>query len=350
MKVLHIIDGESYGGITKLITDIDNNMKSIDFDYLTSVNICDEWNSLDISRKTIKGKIIYNHRLRKFLKKNKYDIVHINSAVFLFSFQVVLICKLCGVKRVIVHSHSTPRISRIRKLLIKILNPLYRKLTDVRLTCSSLASSSLYTKTNDVILLKNGIYIDKYKFNQKERDKYRRELGIEDKLVYGHVGRFHEQKNHKFLIDLFYELQKNNDSVLVLVGTGDLEEEIKNKVKELNINNKVLFLGFRDDINNLLNAFDIFLFPSLYEGLGISVIESETNGLPTIVSSSIPEEANISKNFIRMNDYDIDKWVKRINNIKIKNRNNAYKDTIKNGYDIKDVSKKLEKIYKDIMK
>ena len=350
MKVLHVVDGESFGGITRLLIDLDNNMKSVDFDYLTSVNICDEWNNLGISRKTIKGKIIYNHRLKKFLKKNKYDIVHINSAVFLFSFQVVLICKLCGVKRVIAHSHSTPRINILRRVLIKIFNPLYRKLTDVHLTCSSLATPSLFTKTDDVILLKNGIYVEKYKFNQRIRDKFRKELGIEDKLVYGHVGRFSKEKNHEFLINLFNELQKNNDSVLVLVGTGTLENDIKKQIKELKISKKVLFLGFRDDIGDLLNAFDIFIFPSLYEGLGISVIESQTNGLPTIVSSNIPDEANISKNFIKMKDFEKDKWVNRINSIKIKNRNNAYKDTIKAGYDIKDVSKELEKIYKDLMK
>ena len=348
MKVLQIIDGETFGGISKLITDFDNNMKDINFDYLTSVNICDNWNNLGVSRKNLKGKIIFNHRLKKFLKENKYDIVHINTAVFLLSFQVVLICKLCGVKNIIVHSHNTTRINTLRKIMIKILNPLYRRLTSVHLTCSSLASHSLFTKTNDVILLKNGINVDEYKFNQKIRDKYRKELGIDDKLVYGHVGRFHEQKNHKFLIDLFHELQKKKDSVLVLVGIGPLENEIKKHIKELKIEDKVLLLGFREDINNLLNAFDIFIFPSLYEGLGISIIESQTNGLPTIVSSNIPEEANISKNFIQMKDFDINKWVNRINSIKIKNRTNAYKDTIKNGYDIKDVSKELEKIYKRI--
>ena len=114
MRVLEIIDGETYGGITKLMLDIRNNINDIDIDFLTHIPLYDESiknsYSLNISRKTIKGKIIYNHRLRKFLKKNKYDVVHINSAVFLYSFQVVIICKLCGIKKIIVHSHNTPHI------------------------------------------------------------------------------------------------------------------------------------------------------------------------------------------------------------------------------------------------
>lgn len=355
MKVLEIIDGETFGGITKLMLDIRNNIKDIDISFLTHVPLYDKniKNSytLNISRKTLKGKIIYNHRLRKFLKVNKYDIVHINSAVFLYSFQVVIICKICGVKKIVVHSHNTPHISKLRKLIIKILNPLYRKLTNVHLTCSTEATKSLFTKNDDVIMLKNGVDIEKYKYNEKVREEYRKKLNLDKKIVYGHVGRFHPQKNHEFLIDLFYEISlKQDNSILLLVGDGELIDRIKNKVKELKLEDKVLFLGFREDIDKLMNAIDYFLFPSLYEGLGIVTIEAQTSGLLTFVSKEIPEDANITSNFYRIDSFDKKEWTKKILNTKIKSRKNTYKEVIKKGYDIKDTSRKLEKIYKDLIK
>lgn len=349
MKVLQVIDGYSFGGIAKFIQDVSNNMKDVDMDFLTATNIKDDWINLGVSRKTLKGKIVFNHRLRKFLKKNKYDIIHINSAVFLFSFQVALIARLCGIKGIVTHSHNVPRISKFKRIIIKILNPLFRKMTNVHLTCSSMASSSLYTKTDDVILIKNGIDIDKYKYSEKNRLKIRKDLNLSDKKVYGHIGRFEEQKNHEFLIDLFNELQKNEDSVLLLVGTGSKEKEIKNKVKKLNLKN-VLFLEFKENIGDILSAMDIFIFPSKYEGLGISVIEAETSGLPVVVSKCIPEEAKISNQFIRINSFNFSDWVNVIRGIKIRSRDNAYKNTIKSGYDIKKSSKQLKEIYSNLIK
>lgn len=351
MKVLQIMDGKSFGGICKLFTDIEKNISNnIKFDYLTATNIHEKFYNLNIDRKTLKGRIIYNHRLYKFLKTNKYDIVHINSGAFFFTFLCVIMCRLTCNKKTIVHSHNTPKINKVKRTLIKILNPLYRKMTNVHLSCSSEAAKSLFTKTDDVIILKNGLDVNKFKYNEKIRNEYRKELGIENKQVYGHVGRFDKQKNHDFLINLFYEIQKKQDAVLLLVGTGILEDEIKQKVKQLKIENKVLFLGFRDDVNKLLNCMDIFLFPSLYEGLGIVVIEAQTSGLPTFVSNGIPDEANISNNFHKINTFDIKEWTKQIANTKSKDRNNEYKNTIKKGFDIKNTSKQLEQIYKDLIK
>lgn len=352
MKVLQIIDGEIYAGIYEIMLRFGNVIKNIEFNYLTSVKVYDSPKSFDlgISRKNLKSKIIYNYRLYKFLKKNKYDIVHISSGAFFFTFFCVLSCKLAGVKNVIVHSRNTPKIKPIKKLLIKILNPIYRKMTAAHLSCSVQAAKSLFTKTDDVIILKNGIDTDKYRFDKKIRDEYRKKLNIEKKIVYGHIGRFSYQKNHDFLIDLFYEIQKNEDAVLLLIGTGELEDKIKEKVNKLNIDDKVMFLEFRNDVDKLLNVFDMFLFPSFYEGLGNVVIESLTNGISTFVSAGVPEEANISNNFHKIDGFDVNKWIEEIQSAKKYNRENAYKDTIKKGYDINTVAKELEKIYKDLIK
>lgn len=355
MKVLQIIDGTSFGGIAKLMLDIRNNISSdIKIDFLTQVPIYEEniknVINIDSNRKTLIGKIRYNHRLFKLLKNDKYDIVHINSSVFLFSFQVSLICKMCGIKHIIAHSHSNTYVSKFRKIIIKVLTPIYNKMIKCKLSCSKSSASKLFIKTDDVIYVKNGINIDKFKYNKKIRDEYRKKYNVDDKIVYGTVGRIDRLKNHNFLIDLFYEIQnKETNAVLFVLGTGSLENKIKEKVKLLKIADKVKFLGFRDDVNNLLNMMDIFLFPSLSEGIGISLIEAQTSGLPAVVYKNIPKEANISNNFYILDSFNVNDWISKIKNIKFSKRESAYKCAIKNGYDIRKTSKQLEKIYNDLL-
>lgn len=351
IRVLQVIDGKSFGGIARLMYDVEKNIsKDITMDFLTATNIYDKWNNLNISRKSIKGRIIYNHRLFRFLKNKNYEIIHINSGAFFFTFQVALIAKIRGVKKVIIHSHNTPNIPKIKRFLIKILNPIYCKIIDKKLTCSNQASKSLFTKLDDVILVKNGIEIEKFKFNEIIREKYRNELSLENKTVYGNVGRLSKQKNQMFLIDVFYEIQKNQNAVLLLVGKGELEDTIKEKVKKLNIQDKVIFLGFREDVNYILNAMDIFLFPSLYEGLPIALIEAQTNGLPVFVLEGVSNEANISNDYLKIKSNDAKEWAKQILNIKINedNRIDAYMNAIKNDYDIRHTAKQLENIYKEL--
>ena len=352
IKVLQIIDGKSYGGIAKLMIDIEKNIsEDIKLDYLTANNIDKKFYNLNIDRSTLRGRLIFNHRLRTFLKKNKYDIIHINSGAFFFVFCCTIICKLSGAKIIITHSHNTPNIKNIKKVLIKMLNPLFRKITTQNLTCSAIASKSLYTKTDDVIVIKNGIEIDKYKFDKQIRDEYRKKLNLEKKQVYGHIGRFNEQKNHDFLINLFYEIQKKDDnSVLLLVGDGPLKSKMEEKVSALGINDKVLFLGFQNDVYKILNAMDIFIFPSLYEGLPIALVEAQTNGLPVIASNNITDEVKISDNFIKIEDYNIEKWLNKISSIKKLDRTNAYQYTMKFGYDIKQTAMQLEQIYRNLIK
>lgn len=346
IKVLQIIDGKSFGGIVKLMLDIEKNIsKEIKFDFLTATNIYDKWNNLNISRETLLGKIKYNFKLLKYLKKNKYDFVHINSGAFFFTFQVVVICKLSKIKKIVVHSHNTPNIAKIKKILIKVLNPLYRKMIDVKLACSKEAAKSLFAKTENVKIIKNGIEIGKFKYNEKIRNEYRRKIGIENKIVYGHIGRFSKQKNHEFLIDLFYEIQKKQDAILLLVGTGELENMIKEKARQLYIENKVIFLGFREDTNNIFNSMDFFIMPSLYEGLPVSIIEAQTSGLHVFVSKGISDEAKINENFSKINSFDTKEWTNFILNAKVVDRTNAYNDVIKAGYDIKDTCRELEQIY-----
>ena len=232
-----------------------------------------------------------------------------------------------------------------KKILMALLNPLYRKLTNAHLSCSKEAAHSLFTKIDDVIIIKNGIDVEKFKFNEEIRNEYRKKMNLDGKVVYGHAGRFHKQKNHDFLIDVFYEIQKKQDAVLLLSGTGELENSIREKVKALNIEDKVIFLGFRKDVNCLLNVMDVFLLPSVYEGLPLCAIEAQTSGLPTVVSKAIPEEANISDSFCRIDNFYTERWVEKILGIKSVDRSKAFMNTINAGFDIADTTCALKRIY-----
>ena len=352
ISVLQVIDGKSFGGIAKLMFDVDKNISGdIKMDFLTATNIYSNWNNLNISRNSFKGRMIYNYKLFKFLRKNTYNIIHINSGAFFFTFQVLIISKLSGIKKVIVHSHNTPHISNFKKMLIKCLNPLYCKMIDKKLTCSNMAAKSLFTKMEDVVLIKNGINVDNFKYVESIREEYRKAMDIDGKVVYGNVGRLFKQKNHELLIDIFYEIQKKQDAVLLLIGDGELEHFLKEKVNKLKIDDKVLFLGFRKDVNNILNAIDIFIFPSLYEGLPISIIEAQTNGLPVFVSKGVSDEAKVTEDFFKINSNDSKIWAKQIidTNINKAKRENAYIETINEGYDIKHTTEQLEKVYRELV-
>lgn len=366
-KVLQISMGEEYGGVEELEINWFRNIdKGIKFDFLTPNNkpfknyeeeikkLGGNLYNFNISRNSFKGRIIYAFELFKFLKKNKYDILHINSECFLFVFHVVLIAKLCRIKKIVIHSHNTIRLNKIKKIFIELFSPLLIKLTNAYLSCSEDARYSLYTKRfinkNKVIILKNGIDVNKYKYDENVRVEYRKKYSLDEKIVYGHIGRFVEQKNHFFLIDIFYEIQRiQKNSVLLLVGDGVLEDKIKEKVKKLDIEDKVIFLGFRNDVDKILNCMDVFLFPSLYEGLGIAAIEAQTNGLITYCSKEVPIEANISSNF---KYFDLKENCKNIaqnicgENLNLNNRKEVYKEVLNNGYDIKTVCHILGKIYK----
>ncbi|MBQ9297859.1 MAG: glycosyltransferase [Clostridia bacterium] len=365
-KVLQVTIGDTFRGTEKIELDwfrIIN--KEVKFDFLVVddkvFNLYkDEINKLggniyniNVKYTSLKNKIIYFYRLYKFLRNNQYDAIHINSSAFFYSFIVAIISKLKKIPKIIIHSHSLPLINKTKKSIIKLLNPVYRVFFDEYLACSKKAANALFTnnfiKKDGVKILKNGIDIEKFKFNENLRKEYRKKFNISNEIVLGNVGVLENQKNHMYLIDIFYEIQKiNTNTILLLIGEGKDKEKIQEKVKKLKIEEKVKFLGFRDDVSNILNCMDIFIFPSLSEELGIAAIEAQTNGLITYCSTKVPEEAKISNNFRFFNldekPYEIARKIYN-ENINIENRYIAFEYTLKCGYDIKDVSYELLKIY-----
>ena len=183
-------------------------------------------------------------------------------------------------------------------------------------------------------------------FNKSIREKYRYKLGLKDSFVIGHVGRMAYPKNHEFLLNVFAELRKMvKNSKLLLIGDGPLEESIKKQAELLNIKDNIVFTGSRNDVNNLMQAMDVFCLPSWFEGLPISLIEAQTSGLECIGSNKITDEVCISNN-IRLLPLEIHRWLDRIVEIsKGYERKNMYDIITDSGYNIRNHIKEVEKLY-----
>jgi capsular polysaccharide biosynthesis proteinCps4H len=287
--------------------------------------------------------------LEKLFKENQYRIVHSN--INTLSVFPLYAAKKAGVPIRISHSHSTSNPKEWKRNFIKnILRPFSKRYATDYFACSEVAGRYLFgNKTfnrGEVKIIHNAIDIDKFKFDEVARKKLRKELGIKDStIVIGHVGRFVQQKNHTFLVDVFKEYHKKNpDSKLLLVGSGPLEDEIKKKVERLGLKDSVLFLGQRDDINKLYSVMDIFCLPSLYEGLPVVGVESQAAGLPIIFSNGVSHEAIISKNAKIVPTQETGAYIKKMDEITQENKQRALA-SINENMSIKNEAPKLEAIY-----
>jgi len=267
----------------------------------------------------------YLKALEKLFKESQYCIVHSNlSTLSVFPLSVA---KKVGVPIRIAHSHSTSNPKEWKRNLIKnILRPFSKRYATDYFACSEVAGRYLFGNKafdrGEVKIIHNAIDIDKFKFDEVARKKLRKEFGIKDStIVIGHVGRFVQQKNHTFLVDVFKEYHKKNpDSKLLLVGSGPLEDKIKKKVEKLGLKDSVLFLGQRDDINKLYSAMDVFCLPSLYEGLPVVGVEAQAAGLPCVFSDKITNDTVITKD-TTLSKLELKKWLIILNNIELEPRN-----------------------------
>lgn len=293
----------------------------------------------------------YIRTLKKVFKENNYKIVHSNLNTL--SVFPLFVAKLAGVPARIAHSHSTSNKMEWKKNMLKnILRPFSKVFATNYFACTEHAGRWLFGdktfEAGKVTIINNAIDVDKFKYNEEIRNKIREQLNIENKLVIGHVGRFVKQKNHTFLIDIFAKVyEENNNAVLILIGDGPLENEIKEKVKKLNLQDVIIFLGIKDNVNEYMQAMDVFLFPSLYEGLGIVLIEAQCSGLHCVTSTEVPSVAKISENieFIDLNE-NLDSW-KNSTVYKIDNnlRKTEYENTSRYGFDIRKESENLMNQY-----
>ncbi len=364
-----MIMGKMLGGGVEAV--IMNYYRHIDRSKIQFDFICDE-DSTDIPKEEIEklgGRVIicppyqklpkYLKELKRIFKENKYKIVHSN--INTLSVFPLYAAKKAGVPIRIAHSHSTIVNSKKewkRNALKNILKYFSKVFATNYFCCSDMAGITQFGKktydTKKVHKIKNAIEIDNYLYNKTIRINARKQLSIEkETLVIGHIGRFVQTKNHRFIIEVFksiHDIVPNSE--LLLIGQGPLMNDIKQKVKELDLEESVRFLGQRSDAAKLYQAFDVFLLPSLYEGLPVVGVEAQASGTKTFFSSNVPQEAKIidKAEFIDI-DLSPEKWaniiLSKMTDVKKENTKNEM--TIK-GYNIEVESKKLQELYFDFIK
>lgn len=291
--------------------------------------------------------------IKRIVKEEKYKyVIRVNEHSL--STLDLIAAKLGGAKVLIMRSSNAGTAGgKLKKILHKIFKFLPKIVPNVKLAPSSEAACYTFGKKQldkgNVKILHNAIPYKDFIFNQEIRNRMRKDLNIENKLVIGHIGRFNEQKNHKFLIKIFEEIKKENENaILLLVGKGNLEDEIRRQVEQLKLKDSVIFLGVRKDIPELLMAMDIFVFPSLYEGMPNAVIEAQATGLKCVISDTITKEANITGlvNYASINN-TVNEW----KNIIIENLNYKREDMSRilkeKGYGISDIVEKFRKLIFD---
>lgn len=252
----------------------------------------------------------------------------------------------------IAHSHSTSSGTGFGAIAKNILQYPIRYRADYFFACSQDAGEWLFgkkvCKSDRFKIMNNAIDAKRFAYDEKTRIAMRKELGIEDRFIIGHVGRIDKPKNHKFLIDIFNETHKKNaQALLLIVGDGALRSEIEEQVCSMGLSQHVLFTGIRSDISNLLQAMDVFVFPSIYEGLPVALVEAQASGLRCFVSDRITKAIGITElvEFISL-DCSKEYWAKKVLSVNDKgHRRNTYDDISKAGYDVRENADWLEKFY-----
>ncbi|MDD6071196.1 MAG: glycosyltransferase family 1 protein [Clostridiales bacterium] len=291
------------------------------------------------------------HLIYQIVKENQYKVVHRHSDNSLMVLDLWA-ARLGGAVMCIAHSHNSNASSKTIKFLHYVFRPLLNVSAEYKYACGIEAGKWLYGKSRFRVI-KNGIDVGKFALNPQIRCQMRQQLGIRDAIVIGHIGRFDTVKNHEFLISVFELLNKRNPSKykLVLVGMGDLEKRIKRMAYEKNLEKQVIFLGRRNNTQELLQAMDLFVFPSLYEGVPLALIEAQASGTRCLVSDTISEEVAITPlvEFLPL-DGGIEKWVDRIDQMslqldKMKEASGLVRE---NGYDIENIAYYFETIYRRV--
>lgn len=299
--------------------------------------------------------LLWIRQLEKILaeKRKNYHIFH-NHEVYL-SFILKYLSKYMGLNRFIVHAHATKYSDKfISSIRNKILCTPLRFMNYEKMACSKAAAQFLYRNVLDTYILNNAIDIEKYEYNNDLRIKLRELYQIpEDTLVLGHIGRMVTQKNPIFVLRILEELMEKQNCVLVFIGTGTLYDTVIEFAKKKNLEKNIIFLQKRTDIHELLNVMDIFLLPSLYEGLPLVCIEAQANGLPCIISDNITKEVVLSEICQQISlDLPIHIWVSKIMELYKSTNIITRKQEIPNIYNtpfnIKKEVKKLEEYYGDI--
>ena len=268
--------------------------------------------------------------------------------------------KLAGVNTVFFHSHNSSMDNEngIKKIIMDLFKKLIPIISDYNLACSDLAAQFMFPsqilKEKKFTVIKNAIDVEKYRFSEEVRSEYRKKLNVENNLVIGHIGRFMPQKNHKFLIDIFSEIyKKRSDAILILIGNGELFDNIKQYVEKKQLSKVVRFYGTTNEVPQILQAMDCFLFPSFFEGLPVVGVEVQASGLPFVLTDTITKEVNFSDlvNYLSLED-EPEKWADCVIKCsELKRNRSEYPEIVKKaGFDISEETKKLTSLYEKYAK
>lgn len=364
IRVLQVIGQMNRGGAEAMIMNLYRNVnrEKVQFDF---VEHTDEQCVFDNEIESLGGRIFHCPRYtgknhfqyvnwwKVFFKEHpEYKIIHghIGSTASIY----LLIAKKAGLFT-IAHSHNTDGVYDLKQVLYKVLSYRTRKIADYFFACSEAAGHDRFgrkvtAQPEKYCVLRNAIDTNIFQYNSDKRGFLRKQFQyLEQQLVIGHIGRFSEQKNHEFLVKVFLELSKKDENArLLLVGDGYLKDDIQQKVKELGLQEKVLFTGVRSDVSDLLQAMDILIFPSLYEGLPVTLVEAQTSGLPCVISDKVPQECIITDGLVTVKNLtdSAEDWANHILSRANENVRTSRCDEIKaHGYDIEETAKWLEEFY-----
>ena len=353
IRVLQIIGSLERGGAETFLINLYRNIDKtkIQFDFVIYSEPSE--NSYYQEVKELGGKvfittpksegILKNFKtIKTIVKENNYDIVwkHTESC---FRALDLLAAKCGGATRMILHSHSS-----YAHGIEKLLHYMFRLFIDFfvtdRLACGDMTGHWMFGR-QPFQMINNGIKIDDFTYDRELREQYRLEFRFQNKIVIGHVGRFHPVKNHRWIINVFEKFkEENSDAILVLVGAGELMTQMQELTKAKGLEEDVCFVGSRSDIPQLLQMMDIFIMPSIYEGFPVTLIEAQAAGLPCVVSSTISKEVDVTGNMSYVDlDAPVEVWVDQI----VQKCGTKKEDNVEYlkaaGYDIKDVAKKIER-------
>lgn len=367
-KVLQVQGGMNRGGTEAVIMNwyktID--LEKIQFDFTTFSTVELPYDKeivekggevLYVPSRNKVGIIKHCYYLYKCIKDNgPYDVVHSHN-----NFHggiVALIAKLAGVKNVISHAHNTKDdgVGIKRKIEIYILRKLIHRFSDKLLACGTEAGNFVYGNKAKFEVINNSVDMQKFKpadENMKQMIKHiKNEYDINDKLIIGHIGRFSKQKNHLFIVSLIEKMKNQElDFKILLIGDGELKEGILNELSNWGLNKYVIYLGLQDDVSLWLNIMDVFILPSLYEGLPVVLVEAQSTGTPCIVSEFVSKEADLGlglTDFIGINSNNEEEWInlilKRVGN-KVKNEKIISKVMEEKGYSLDSSTRRIHSIY-----
>lgn len=364
IRVLHVVSNISKtNGVMSVLMNYYKkiNKEKVQFDFLYYDDYLD---TFEDEIKLLGGKTIklpkpssfhkFKKKLNEFLKCNykTYQILHIHD-VFMSAF-LINAKKYGGIERVIIHAHATKfsdhKIGEIRNRILALAN-FY--VPDYYFACSKKAGKHCFGRIFEKkgIVVNNAIDLQQFYEDKNDRQFIRKKLNVNDKFVIGHVGNFSYPKNHFFIIDIFKKItEQRNDVVLILVGDGNLQKKVIEYCVKLDVEDKVMFLGICNDVNIIMRAFDCLIFPSLYEGFGIVLVEAQATNIPCVFSDVVPKETNIltENNYILSLKKTSDEWANIILNLNSYSINNVSERIKDAGYSIDVEAKKLEEVYYEI--